>query len=218
MTADPSLSSRSPTRVLPLSPTDQPQAVGVLARAFDSDPIYRSLLPDPQARRRALEALWRALIATSRRYGVVDTTPETAGVACWLGPGHTDLGLWEWIRTGLAMPRAMMRFPPDSRKRFLEMVSATDRIRRLHAPQPHWYLWALGVDPLRQGQGIGRSLLAHGLARADAHARSCFLETETESNVAFYARRGFVVVADGQVAGARIWSMRREPGGSRARA
>jgi len=216
--ADPSLTPSSHTRVIALSSADQPLAVEVLTRAFDGDPIYRMLLPDPVYRRRALEALWQALIATSRRYGAVDTTPETAGVACWLGPGHADLGLWELIRTGLAMPRAMMRFPPDSRKRFLEIVSSTDRIRRLHVPQPHWYLWALGVDPLRQGLGIGKALLSHGLARADAETCACYLETETESNVAFYGRRGFLVVHQGGVAGAQIWSMLRTPGGSGTRA
>jgi len=215
---DSALSPSPPASVIPLSPADQPKAVAVLTLAFDGDPIYRQLLPGPEVRRRALEALWRALIVMSSRYGAVDTTPETAGVACWLGPGHADLGLWELIRTGLAMPRAMMRFPPDARKRFLELVAVSDRIRRDIMPHPHWYLWALGVEPTRQGQGIGAAVLAHGIARADAEALPCYLETETEPNVAFYVRRGFAVVHDGEIAGMRLWSMLRSPGGPGRRA
>ena len=194
-----------------LPPARQPQAVAVLTRAFLDDPLYRALIPAAEDRRRSLQALWSAVIKTSSRYGVVDTTPDIAGIACWLAPGNADLGLWRMVRTGLALPRAMMQFPADSRKRFLEMVSVTDRIRRERMPPPHWYLWALGVEPERQGQGIGRSLLAHGLARADADACPCYLETETEFNVAFYSRWGFLVVHEGEIAGARIWSMLRKP-------
>ena len=211
-TASASSPSSSPTsEVIALPATERARAAAVLILAFLDDPIYRTLIPDPGDRQRSLDALWRALITTSSRYGVVDTTPDTAGVACWLAPGNADLGLWRMVRTGLALPRAMMQFPADSRKRFLEMVSVTDRIRRERVPQPHWYLWALGVEPERQGQGIGRSLLAHGLARADADACPCYLETETEFNVAFYSRWGFLVVHEGEIAGARIWSMLRKP-------
>ena len=185
----------------------------MLALAFLDDPIYHTLIPDPNDRRRSLDALWTALITTSSRYGMVDTTPDIAGVACWLAPGNADLSMWQMIRTGLALPRAMMQFPADSRKRFLEMVNRTDRVRRQNMPEPHWYLWALGVEPARQGQGIGGALLAHGMARADREARPCYLETETESNVAFYARREFEIVHEGEIVGLRLWSMLRTPGG-----
>jgi len=204
-------SGASPTEVSALPTTGRARAVEVLTSAFLDDPLYRALIPEIEERRRSLQALWPALIKTSSRYGVVDTTPDIAGIACWLAPGNADLGFWPMVRTGLALPRAMMQFPADSRKRFLEMVSVTDRIRRQHMPKPHWYLWALGVDPARQGQGIGRSLLAHGLARADAGACPCYLETETEFNVAFYSRWGFLVVHEGEVTGAHIWSMLRKP-------
>ena len=212
--ANPSLPDSSSPRVIPLSPADQPTAVEVLTLAFDGNPIYRTLLPAPDKRRRALDALWRALIATTSRYGAVDTTAETAGVACWLAPGNADLGLWQLIRTGLAMPWAMMRFPPAARRRFLELVAVSDRIRRNIMPHPHWYLWALGVEPKHQGQGIGAALLTHGIARADAEELPSYLETETEPNAAFYTRRGYVVVHDGEIAGIPLWSMLRAARGS----
>jgi len=207
-------SSPPPSEVIALPAAERARAVAVLALAFLDDPIYRTLLPDPSDRRRALDALWKALITTSSRYGRVDTTPDTAGVACWLAPGNADLSLWQMIRTGLALPRAVMQFPTDSRKRFMEMVSATDRIRRERMPQPHWYLWALGVEPARQGQGIGGTLLSTAVQRADTDHLPCYLETETESNVAFYTRRGFEVVHEGEIVGLRLWSMLRTPKGS----
>jgi len=198
--------------VVSLPQSRQPRAVEVLTAAFLEDPLYRALIPGPEDRRRSLQALWSALITTSNRYGVVDSTPDITGVACWLAPGNADLGLWPMLRTGLALPRSMLQFPADGRKRFLEMVNRTDRVRREKMPEPHWYLWALGVRPDRQGQGIGGALLAHGMARADRELRPCYLETETESNVAFYARRGFVVIDELEVFGLRVWSMLRPAG------
>jgi ribosomal protein S18 acetylase RimI-like enzyme len=203
--------SAAPAEVIPLPTTYRTRAVEVLTLAFLDDPLYRMLIPETEQRRLSLQALWSALIKTSSRYGVVDTTPDIAGIACWLAPGNADLGLWPMVRTGLALPRAMMQFPADSRKKFLEMVSTTDRIRLQHMPHPHWYLWALAVDPARQGAGIGGTLLAATLRRADAGELPCYLETETESNVAFYTRRGFKVVHEEVFAELRLWSMLRAP-------
>lgn len=51
------------------------------------------------------------------------------------------------------------------------------------------------------------------LARADREGMPCYLETETEGNVAFYRKRGFQVVSAGLVPGQslRIWTMLRAP-------
>ena len=200
-----------PVEVVALPRAGQSRAVELLTLAFLEDPLYRALIPGADDRRRSLQALWSALITTANRYGVVDTTPDIAGIACWLAPGNADLGPWPMVRTGLALPRAMMQFPADSRKRFLEMASVTDRIRRERVPQAHWYLWVLGVEPERQGQGIGGALLSATLRRADTGGLPCYLETETESNVGFYTRRGFVVVHEGEIVGLRLWSMLRAP-------
>ena len=44
------------------------------------------------------------------------------------------------------------------------------RVRSLHGripPPQHWYVWAIGVDPVHQGRGTGRQLLAPILQSAD---------------------------------------------------
>jgi N-acetylglutamate synthase-like GNAT family acetyltransferase len=71
----------------------------------------------------------------------------------------------------------------------------------------------LGVEPSSQGQGLGTKLIQPGLARADEMSRLCYLETETESNVAFYQHRGFIVIDEGEVPGygLKIWTMLRLP-------
>jgi GNAT superfamily N-acetyltransferase len=55
---------------------------------------------------------------------------------------------------------------------------------------PHWYLPIIGVEPSRQGTGIGSALLRPGLARADEWGLACYLDTGQPRNVRFYNARG----------------------------
>jgi GNAT superfamily N-acetyltransferase len=68
--------------------------------------------------------------------------------------------------------------------------------RRDHAPMPHYYLSALGVEPELQGTGIGSALIAPTLAAADAAGMPAYLETATARNVLLYERHGFDVVEE----------------------
>jgi ribosomal protein S18 acetylase RimI-like enzyme len=101
----------------------------------------------------------------------------------------------------------------QTRKEFLAVLAYMDKIHKREAPGPHWYLWALGVEPGHQGQGIGSRLIQPVLARADKDGVPCYLETQTEGNVAFYQKQGFEVVSDGWVPEQeiRVWTMLREP-------
>lgn len=84
-------------------------------------------------------------------------------------------------------------------------------VRHLPADEEYWHLHYLGVATERQGRGIGRRLLADGLARADADRRPCWLETQLPQNVALYRSVGFEVVVEYDVplGGPHFWGMRR---------
>jgi ribosomal protein S18 acetylase RimI-like enzyme len=88
-------------------------------------------------------------------------------------------------------------------------------LHKRDVPLRHWYLPTLGVDPPRQGQGVGSALIQPVLSRADAEGLLCYLETETAGNVAFYERHGFEVVVEDDLprGGPHFWTMKREPKG-----
>jgi ribosomal protein S18 acetylase RimI-like enzyme len=188
------------------------QAAHVLGRAFLVDPAYTALFPDEGERMLALPRLFGAVVGYSLVYGLVHTTPEVEGVACWLSPGNTEVTLWRNLRTGLGLFRAVGGFNAEARREFMAVMGHLDEIHKRLAPEPHWYLWALGVEPGSQGQGIGSRLIQPVLNRADVDGVPCYLETQTEGNVGFYQKRGFEVVSDGVVPdqGIRIWTMLRE--------
>jgi GNAT superfamily N-acetyltransferase len=60
-----------------------------------------------------------------------------------------------------------------------------------HPPQPHWYLAFVGVEPDKQGRGVGAQLLAPVLDEADRMAQLCYLETPFPATHNFYRSLGF---------------------------
>ena len=189
-----------------------PQAAEIQGRAFHDDPAFVFTFPDDETRRRRLPALMQVGVRYGSRFGQVSTTAGTMlGHAVWLPPGDTSLSEDRLHEAGFAEAAAIMSEEELARfAAFMELMSTHhERI----VPTPHWYLMILGVDPPYQGQGVGGSLIAPTLARADAAGLLCYLETAKERNLTFYRRHGFEVRAEDDIPGGgpRVWMMVREP-------
>src|SRR5262249_11214900 len=78
--------------------------------------------------------------------------------------------------------------------------------------EAHWYLASIGVEPSRQGTGVGGALLRQGCARADEGAFPCYLGTTNRRNVEFYERHGFKILVHGvePVSQLPYWTFRRD--------
>ncbi|MBX5452108.1 GNAT family N-acetyltransferase [Thermogemmatispora sp.] len=195
-----------------LLPAEQAiDACQVLARAFQHDPLMAFVLPNERRRAALLPALFRVTVHYCLRYGQVYASPGLEGIACWLPPDHTTPTLGRLLSVGLRFPP--LRLGP----RGLWRLGLTERYaaqqHAFHTHGPHWYLWALGVDPPYQGQGIGSALLRVVCQQADAHHLPCYLETQNPRNVGFYERHGFQVVSETAIPhgqGLRLWAMLRE--------
>ena len=79
------------------------------------------------------------------------------------------------------------------------------------AEPPHFYLFAIGVDPARQGGCRGSRLIREVLERCDRDGIPAYLENSKERNLPFYERHGFatrerVDLPDG---GPPVWLMWR---------
>lgn len=202
------------TAVVPLRPERAAQAGAVLARAFHDDPIQVALYPDPTRRAailpRAFAATIRAALASG---GHVTTTADTAATAVWSPPGTVISTLAVLRAYGFDLPRTMLQMPLRTIPAMLSFFATIARRRKVHVPESHWYLAALGVEPARQGQGLGTRLVREGLDRADADHARAYLETETEANVRFYRAQGFQVVETLTTGfGVPLWLMARDPG------
>ena len=57
------------------------------------------------------------------------------------------------------------------------LVAVIEQMGQHHPPEPHWYLPLIGVDPARQGQGLGAALMRPVLAKCDAAGLPAYLES-----------------------------------------
>jgi ribosomal protein S18 acetylase RimI-like enzyme len=186
-------------------------AAEVLARAFLDDPFYEALLPDERSRPKRLAWFMERMLLYGLPYGHVYTTPAVEGVACWFPPGHLSPGAGDVLRSGLyALP---LRLGLGTYRRLNDFLAYTEAMRARRVPEPHWYLLLLGVDDGCRGQGLGGRLLQPVLDRANREELACYLETEKEKNVRFYARHGFGVAEAGREPrhGVHTWALLRPP-------
>jgi len=196
----------------PLEVREGREAADVLARAFRDNPLNMAVIGEADPARRLLSNAhgMRSLLPVALRHGFTLAARDAAGVRGAL----------------IASPPYQYPLPaPPFLPRLRTLLGQGLRVARrwgevfrsleaLHPLDAHWYLGTLGVDPKHQGRGLGSALLAHWLAEVDAEGVSAYLETDSEANVAFYARAGFAVVGETEVLGARVWLMSRPARGA----
>jgi ribosomal protein S18 acetylase RimI-like enzyme len=202
-------SAIQPTRMARAQIND---SAAVLARAFFDDPLTRWVTPDDAKRAKDLPWFFRKAAVLGDRWVEVYTTGATVeGNAIWLKPGETKVSLRKMARTGMLM--APIALGLSAFLRFMKIMNTFEHLHDRDVPEPHWYLMVLGVDPPRQGQGVGGALLQPILARADADRLPCYLETQKSINVPFYQRHGFEIVVEDDIPGGgpHYWTMKRMP-------
>ena len=182
---------------------DRSAVAAMLARAFQDDPAFGYIFPDPVKRARQLPRLFALLYDSDGHAGMRLVSEGGEAATLWRAPGRALTGWGEIVRRivpyaaalGAAIPRA------------LQVSGAIEA----NMPQgDFWYLHIAGCDPAAQGKGFGRRALTAGLERA-AGRLLCYLETATERNLGFYASAGFAVTGEWRVGaeGPRFWSMLR---------
>lgn len=172
----------------------------ILGDAFVDYPLMRYAVEDDTARRTLTGILYGGLAWDALRHGEVwGMVPSGilgglgfhAGFACWLRPGKEHSTLFRQLRAGLW--RLPMQLPNEAVERLTFYGDLNARYHVQFAPNPHWYLSAIGVSKTARGQGFGWRVAEPILRRADEDGVDCFLDTHDERNVTIYERWGFQV-------------------------
>lgn len=184
---------------------DDSDIAQTLADAFQDDPAFSWIIMDAVKRRIALPKLFRTIIRSDRKSGMVLSSPASEAATLWRSPGKAKAHMSEMI--GYALP--LLDALGFSLTRALILNEAIEA----HHPSnnDYWYLHIAGVSPQHQGKGLGGSAIREGLARASAMGKSVLLETATPSNVPLYQRMGFSIRQewDAPKGGPHFWTMSR---------
>lgn len=177
------------TAVLAAEPGHADRVLGVLTLAFAADPPTRWLFPESDEYLRHFPIFARALGGAALPRRTALATQDHAGVALWLAPDAApdEEALARLIEEDLA---------PERR---VNMAAVVEEMVRYHPEEPHWYLPLIGVEPARQGRGLGAALLRAALQRVDAEGLPAYLESTNPRNRPLYEQHGFAAIGEIQV-------------------
>ena len=172
------------TTVRAATGADRRAVVDVITLAFSSDPMTRWVLRDAASYLAAMPEMIVAFGGRGFDHGSAYCLEGYPGAALWLPPGvEADVDRLDAIIRQHA-PRSVMT----------ELESVMDEMADTHPADPHWYLPLIGVDPSRQGQGVGSALMTHALRRVDAEHMPAYLESSNPRNITLYQRHGFEIL------------------------
>jgi GNAT superfamily N-acetyltransferase len=197
----------APRDVRKARPEEAARLAGVLARAFEDDPVSEWFFPDAHDRLERLERMFRLInVPEALRDDEAYTTDDRAGVALWVPPGKPKPGLGENLRLLTSLVRVSGRHTPRALRGLSYMESKFPE-------RPHAHLVFIGTEPERQGEGVGGLLLRRTLSRLDRDGVPAYLEASTLRSRALYLRHGFVDMDEMHMpdGGPTLWRMWRDP-------
>jgi ribosomal protein S18 acetylase RimI-like enzyme len=160
-----------------------PAVLDLLMLAFSADPPVRYVWRTAEEYARWHRPFFMAMAGDAFSHGTAFVTDDLSAVALWRPPGAEA----DPEAVGNVVVRAL---PPE---RLVVPGQVGEAMGGFHPHEPHWYLPLLGVDPARQGQGLGSALLKHSLRICDAQGAPAYLESSNPKNVPLYERHGFEV-------------------------
>lgn len=164
-------------------PVQRDPVMDILALAFSTDPAVRYMFPTAAGYLANFSKLATAMAGSALAAGTAWVADDGAAAALWLAPGaEPDVeGIIAVVGEAVAPERQEV------------LGQLGELMGRYHPTEPHWYLSMIGVDPSRQGQGLGAALLKAGLQRCDEDGLPAYLESSSPKNVPLYERHGFEV-------------------------
>ena len=189
----------------------------LLAGAFADDPFIRHFLRARRRREVAFPRFFRAALHELAGAGTVfglEADGVLVGVAAWAPPEVAAIGRRSHFLARFASLEVRALFPRAAPR----LLAGFAELGENHPPERHWYLAFVGIDPRQQRRGLGRTLLAPIIERADDAGIACYLETPFSKTRVFYRRLGFEDTDElHPVAGApTIWTMTRPAAPHRA--
>jgi GNAT superfamily N-acetyltransferase len=164
--------------------------ISALTLAFIADPVMRWMYPKPAAYLEHFPAFAAAFASASFRAETTWFSEEGGGAACWQ-PRDVE-------PDSELIASTMFSTVDEAQHETLESILG--KMEAFHPTEPHWYLAIVGVEPARQGHGLGTQLMEGALERCDEEGLIAYLESSNPANISLYQRHGFEIIGEIQAA------------------
>jgi ribosomal protein S18 acetylase RimI-like enzyme len=197
-------------KVRSLSESNAEHAIAALTLAFSTDPVIRAFYPDPLDHLTHFPEMMRINIVPAISRHAAHYVEGFSAAAIWFPPAGPDddveVAKARGRRVGALIEETASKEGND------DLFAAIGEMGKWHPKVPHWYLFAIGVDPHHQNEGLGSILMEHALPKSDSDGIFSYLESSSPRNVPFYQRHGFEVMQVVQVGSSPTFTlMAREP-------
>lgn len=176
---------QEPTAV-PASLEDYDRTIASLVAAFICDPFIRWMFPDSKQYLHYFPLVLKYFAGRAFENSSAYRSTDFKAAAMWLPPGVSP----DEEALGAVMSEGVS---PELQH---EVFGVLEQVGAGHPQVPHWYLPAIGVEPLSQGKGYGSTLLAYGLKVCDREHVAAYLEATNPANIPLYERYGYEVCGE----------------------
>lgn len=189
--------------------TERKIAEGIIYSAFKEDPLFVSLFNTPSEKRNFASFLIDKAIALKELCFCAYFENTLVGIAIIEPPNAPKkLKLSHKLRFIRIILRLILKMPLKS------FFNLNRYMRFTISSRPkdyHYYLVCIGIDPQKQGKGVGKELInyIHKMIDADSITTGIGLDTENPVNVDIYKHFGYKLVGFKEIDKMRIYSMFR---------
>jgi GNAT superfamily N-acetyltransferase len=165
---------------------DYEAVVATFTAAFDDDPLWAWMFPDPRKRPGQQARMFGFYVESSLPNGSVLIADDRASAAIvYTPPGEAELSEEIEAKVEPFLKDALGPQAP-ARLETLERFEAA-----IPDGPPFYYVSFLGTHPDSRGRGLGMGLLAEVVAKADRDGKPTYLESSNPANNVRYERLGF---------------------------
>ena len=179
---------------------DLPKLEQLLYACFKHDPLYETLIPDPEVRERLMPELFHCDM--DEFYETCEIFSDCADlngilvVSDEAEPYNIFQFYFAEARASLQTDTYLIR-EDHTLRTFHNFLKGVDYLNSSWTDQLHQnqrlHIIYLAVDPKMQHRGIAARLMQEAIDYADSHRMMISLETHNEKNVEFYKNLGFKV-------------------------
>lgn len=181
----------------------------LLIQAFKKDPMFIKLFYGPKKEQQMasfFKFIYKRNQLMAGKY--LSDSDHAPTYVAFLERPKNHKSIVKNIKLKFEMFKLLFHIPYKS----LNFLSKYDKITLEHRPnKDHYYLTMIGVNPQKQGQGIGKKVIEtiHQLVKDDAKAASICLDTENYANVVYYKYLGYVLTHQEKIDDLTIYCMEK---------